>query len=148
MNTDNDKEVLPDKRRGAYDWGVEAERLAVEHLRREGYVIREQRWRQGASHAEVDIIAELPGVLVFVEVKARTPGVGESREEWMADPLAPAEAVDLRKQRRIARTADAYLRMQQVDYDYRFDIVAVVGTPDDYLLTHVPDVYICPVSIR
>ncbi len=132
----------------AYEWGVLAEELAVEHLVREGYAIRERRWRMGASHAEIDIIAELPGVMVFAEVKARSPYAGETREEWAADPTSPAEAVDMRKRRMIARAADSYLRMQEQDYDYRFDIITVLGTPDDYILTHIADAFIAPVSSR
>lgn len=139
---------MKNRRLEAYEWGVEAEALAAEHLLREGYTIRERRWRLGPSHGEIDLIAELPGVLVFVEVKARTPEPGETREEWITDPTAPAEAVDLRKQKRISRSADAYLRMQEHDYDYRFDIITLLGTPTDFVLTHIPDAFISPVISR
>ena len=132
----------------AYAWGRDAEALAVEHLVREGYTVREQRWRPGAGHAEIDIIAELPGVIVFVEVKARTPYEGQPREEWSADPTSPAESIDLPKCRRISRAANTYLRMMPYDCDYRFDIITVLGYPDDYILTHIPDAFISPVSTR
>lgn len=146
--TDSAQDRQRVSRQKAYEWGVQAEELAVEHLVREGYAIRERRWRQGTAHAEIDIIAELPGVMVFVEVKARAPYPGESREVWAADPTRPAEAVDMRKRRRIARCADAYLRMQRQDYDYRFDIITVLGTPDDFILTHIADAFISPVSAK
>lgn len=134
------------KKEDAYKWGVEAEELAKEHLIREGYTIRETRWRQGASHFELDIIAELPGVLVFVEVKARTPAPGLTREQWSADPLGPAEAINMRKRRRMVRTADSYIRSQPYDYAYRFDIITLYGYPHDYILTHIADAFISPVS--
>ena len=137
-----------EKRRKAYEWGLTAEKLATEHLLREGYTIREQRWRPGPGHAEIDIIAELPGVLVFVEVKARTPEEGETREDWMADPAAPAEAVNARKRRMIARASDIYLRSQERDYEYRYDIITLLGNPDDFLLTHIPDAFISPVLTK
>ena len=132
----------------SYEWGVQAEDFAVEHLVREGYAIRERRWRQGASHFEIDIVAELPGVLVFVEVKARTPGAGEPRSLWSADPFAPAWAVDMRKRRMIVRTADSYIRIQPHDYTYRFDIITVVGFPEDYILSHITDAFLSPVFSR
>lgn len=130
-------------RREAYDWGLEAETLARDHLVREGYAIRETRWRPGPGHAEIDIIAELPGLMVFVEVKARSSFPDEE-----ADPTAPAEAVDARKQKRISRAADIYLRALSEDYDYRFDIIAILGTPADHILTHITDAFISPVSSR
>lgn len=81
----------------AYEWGVECERLAMEHLVREGYAIREMRWSPGAGKYEIDIIAELPGVIVFVEVKGRRPYEGQTREQWAADPVSPAAFVDLKR---------------------------------------------------
>lgn len=136
------------KRQQAYEWGREAEELAADHLRREGYVIREQRWRPGAGHFEIDIIAELPGTIVFVEVKARSPLPGQPREQWQADPDAPAKAVDIRKMRRMARAADVYLRSLPYDFDYRYDIISITGTPDDHILSHLTDAFISPVTIR
>ena len=133
------------RRTAAYEWGLEAERLACEHLLREGYTIRETRWRPGPGHDEIDIIAELPGVMIFVEVKARTPAAGENIED---DPASPAEAVDLRKQKRMSRAADIYLRAQNDDYDYRFDIITLLGNPSRHVLTHIPDAFISPVTSR
>lgn len=130
-------------RREAYEWGVEAESLAREHLLREGYVIRETRWRPGPGHDEIDIIAELPGLMIFVEVKARTPFPEDD-----ADPIAPAEAVDSRKQKRISRAADIYLRALPEDYDYRFDIITLMGNASSHLLTHITDAFISPVTSR
>lgn len=58
------------KRGAAYEWGMEAEQIAADYLLARGYVIRERRWRCGASKKEIDIIAEKDAVMVFVEVKA------------------------------------------------------------------------------
>ncbi len=45
------------------------ERLAVQHLKAKGYLIREQNYRR--AEGEIDIIAEADGLVAFVEVKCR-----------------------------------------------------------------------------
>lgn len=68
--------------------------------------------------AEIDIIAYDGDVLAFVEVKTRTSD----------EMVAPERAVDLRKQRQIARAARRYRRMARVSEEqYRYDVVTVIG---------------------
>lgn len=69
---------------------------------------------------EIDIIAYDDDVLTFVEVKTRA-----------ADSLAPPEAaVNLRKQRQIARAARRYRELMRVmDEPYRYDVVTMTSTP-------------------
>lgn len=122
---------------GAYQWGKEAEQIAADYLMREGYTIRERNWRPGASHKEIDIIAQKDTTMVFVEVKAR----------HSAD-YDPADAVDSRKIRFICQAADAYLRRLPHDFDYRFDIIAITGSPGEHTLSHLPDAFMPPVSCR
>ena len=50
-------------------FGERSEALAAKHLKKRGYKILEQNWRSG--HREIDIIAEIDGELVVVEVKVR-----------------------------------------------------------------------------
>ncbi len=112
--------------------GEYGERLAVEHLKRQGYRIvatnfiapigRSLAGRQITG--EIDIIAydesARPYTLVFIEVKTR------SRD----DIAAPEAAVDIRKQRQIIRTARVYRRINWVaDELYRYDVVSVVARP-------------------
>ena len=148
IDSDTRRHDLKRNKQEAYQWGLDAEELAYKHLIEHGYTVRERRWRQGASKSDVDIIAELPGIIVFIEVKARSPYEDDEQQEWRNDPTSPAEAVDLKKRRLMARTADRYLRVQERDYDYRYDIITIVGTPSDHLLTHIPDAFISPVSSR
>jgi putative endonuclease len=64
---------------------------------------------------EVDIIAREGGILVFVEVKARSgDGFG-----------GPEAAVDSAKQRRIISTALSFMEVTQCTLPMRFDVVAV-----------------------
>lgn len=116
-------------------WGEIAEGIAHDYLVTSGYVIRECNWHPSHSHLEVDIVAELPGTIVFVEVKAR----GKSGDD-------AARAVDARKQKKIVKAADKYLRGLEYHYEYRFDIIAITGTPDDYTLEHLVDAYLPPLG--
>ena len=115
------------------EWGQKAEALAAEYFLKEGYTIRERNWRAG--RLEVDLILEKDRTLIFVEVKARSSH-GED----------PALAVDRKKRQRTIRAADTYLRTQQVLYEYRFDIVTLIGTEKDYVFAHYEDAYLPEVN--
>jgi putative endonuclease len=94
-------------------WGEER---AVRELERRGYAILARRYR--TRHGEIDIVAEDGGTIVFVEVKARETGECGSA----------AEAVTVRKQRRLASMAVDYLARNHVtDKPSRFDVVAIDG---------------------
>ena len=96
-------------------WG---ERVAAEHLTTSGYRILARNWN--GPRGEIDIIAELDGVLVFVEVKARA-----SRSFG-----TPEAAVTGAKQRSLQRTAWGYLEAQGAEHrSWRIDVVAVEGDP-------------------
>lgn len=84
-------------------------------LVRHGYEIIKRNFT--VRGGEIDIIAEKADTIAFVEVKTRTVGSMTSAEE----------AVDLRKQRLIIRTAQAYLQNAAQPLQCRFD-VAVVET--------------------
>lgn len=124
---------MKQSRNKAYEWGEQAEDLAADYLRSKGYVVRERRWRYGASGKEIDIIAQRGDVMVFVEVKART-----SADQ---DPL---EAVDRKKIRFLSVASDAYLQQQTENYFYRFDIIGLTGNAADHELVHVEDAFLPP----
>jgi putative endonuclease len=98
------------------DLGKLGENHAVRELQRRGYAITARRYR--TRFGEIDIIAEDRGVLVFVEVKARSStacgGAAEVIPRW--------------KQRRLAAMALDYLgRLGRLDVPCRFDVVAIDG---------------------
>jgi putative endonuclease len=108
------------------DLGAAGEAAACAHLERRGYRILARNAR--ADRVELDIVAERAGVLVFVEVKTRrSAGCGGA-----------AEAVDARKQARIARGAVAWLhangyRARRI----RFDVVTCEPEPrGSFRVTH------------
>lgn len=96
--------------------GALGERLAFRYLESRGYKILEQGYR--SRDGEIDLIAwdQNKKMLVFVEVKARTQlSFGQ-----------PQEAVGFFKQRKLKRTAQAYLKNLHKDFDFRFDIIAIL----------------------
>ena len=94
--------------------GKRGEELACRELRRQGYAIVARRYR--TRYGEIDIVAMDGGVLVFVEVKARS-------SERFGTPLAAVTPV---KQRRLTRMALDYLaRSRTSGVPCRFDVVSV-----------------------
>lgn len=91
-------------------WG---ERLVSEHLRMQGWSIRETNYR--CRLGELDIIAENKCYIAFVEVKLRkTNGYG-----------LPREAVTREKQRKLRATAELYLQDHLTSLQPRFDVAEV-----------------------
>ncbi len=109
-------------------WG---EDLASAYLSRQGLKILERNYRTPVG--EIDIIARDRKVLVFVEVKTR---------RGTAFGL-PQEAVGLRKQQQIIRTADWYLQQQKSGkLQPRFDVVAILCQSDgSSTIEHLPDAF-------
>lgn len=94
--------------------GGSGEDIAAAFLQGLGYIILTRNYRK--RFGEIDIIAEEGDTLVFVEVKTRSSAVFGS----------PLEAVDARKQQRMAKAALAYLSSRKLhDRAARFDVVAV-----------------------
>jgi len=102
---------------GRHRLGRRGERLAERHLRAHHFKVLYRNFRAPGG-GEVDLVCRDRScdTLVFVEVKTRR---GE-------DFGAPLEAVDLAKQKLIARGALAWLRLlDHPEINYRFDMVEV-----------------------
>ena len=100
-------------------WGEEC---AAIYLQKQGYTIMDRDWRYGRSKSDIDIICKSPDMrtVVFVEVKTR------SHEEIMA----PEDAVNVQKVRRLGRAADHYVKTYNIVEDLRFDIFTIIGRKD------------------
>jgi putative endonuclease len=108
-------------------FGRDGEDTAARYLRRLGYEIVARNVRM--PFGELDLVALDGEVIVFIEVKARRSRGG-------------LEAVDRRKQRRLARLAIAFLQSAGwLDRAARFDVVAVAS---DGACTHVANAFDCP----
>lgn len=112
--------------------GQQGEEAAISFLKAQGYTIVEHDWRSG--HYDIDIVALTPDLLtlVFVEVKTRSS----------ADNSEPWEAVNFKKIRHIAHSADHYIKLKNEEREPRFDIVSIVGTsPEHFKIEHIVDAY-------
>ena len=108
---------MPNKRQ---QYGKESESVAVRYLKKNGYKILEQNYRNKLG--EIDIIAKDKKTLVFVEVKAtRTDSFGNPK--WAVTP---------KKQKKISMVALFYLKAtKQSNVKARFDVVAIRSSQDN-----------------
>ncbi len=106
-------------------FGLDGEERAAKYLKKQGYeiVVRNFQSRFG----EIDIIAENKEYIVFAEVKARS-------ENSIAEPK---EFVDLRKQRKIIKTAEIFLSENITEKQPRFDVVEVKKEKGRYFINHI-----------
>ena len=95
-------------------FGKIGEDAATKFLEAHGYKIVARNFR--IRSAEIDIIAQIDGAIIFVEVKARSN---------IRHGL-PVEAVNIRKQRKIIEAASVFLQDENFsDCACRFDVVEV-----------------------
>jgi len=96
-------------------WGEET---AADYLLANGYNILRRNFR--TAHGEIDIIASKDGLLVFVEVKARSSHAF----------AYPEDSVNRRKQAHMLSAAVIYLQTHpESGESWQFDVIAVEGTP-------------------
>lgn len=131
-------EALRAQGEAARQFGKFAEDRAAEFYVKRGYAIRDRRWRPKDARGpslEVDLIAQSGRTVAFVEVKARG-----------ANSPDPLDAIDAAKIRKLVRAADIYLSRMSEDVEYRFDIVGVTGSEEDYEIEVVEDAFMPPLG--
>ena len=97
-------------------FGVQGEMLAEDFLKSKKYKILEKNYT--TKIGEIDIIARIDDIFVFVEVKARN-----TRRFGM-----PREAVTVYKQNKIRKVATQYmLKHKLMNAKVRFDCVEILG---------------------
>lgn len=99
--------------------GRRGEDIAVNYLRKKGFLICATNWRQGCY--EIDIVAQKSGMVHFIEVKTR--GINSL--------ATPEQAVTKTKIAALHRAASAYLAQYRVVGEVQFDLIAVDLFPDD-----------------
>lgn len=109
--------------------GKEGEARSCAYLKEKGYTILHTNWRW--HHFELDIVATNGKELVVVEVKTRS-------EDYL---VAPEEAVNRGKIRRIILASDAYVRKYNLSLPVRFDIITLVKKEDRIELDHLEDAF-------
>ncbi len=103
------------------DLGKWGEEMAVAFLTKRGYFVKERDWHW--KHRDIDIIALTPDMrtIVFIEVKTRTTDI----------LAAPEAAVTRDKIKSIGYVANAYLKMNRINNEMRFDLITIVGNKDE-----------------
>lgn len=110
--------------------GQEGEDAARAFLQKKGYRILHSNWH--FHHYELDIVALDDEMLVVVEVKTRA-------DDYL---VAPDEAVDRKKMRRVISAADAYVRYFDLEIPVRFDIISLVKNHEGYRIDHYEDAFL------
>ncbi len=108
--------------------GKTGEEIAAQYLERKGYVILEKNWRH--RFLEVDIIALDEQILVLVEVKTRSDL-----------KMMPEDSVGRRKEKSLIEAAELYLELKGLEFEVRFDIIAIHSMDDFTKIRHIPDAF-------
>ena len=96
------------------DIGIKGEIAALKFYVQNGYAFLEKNYR--SKYGEIDIILKNSEYIVFSEVKTRKPDTFGK----------PSESVDIRKRKRIIKTASEYLSENPTDLQPRFDVTEVI----------------------
>lgn len=108
--------------------GDQGEEKAVHYLKEKNYRILDRNFH--TSYGEIDIVAVVEEILVFVEVKARKND----------DYGYPSEFVTKGKQKRIMNSAQVYmLKNEMSDRQMRFDVIEYYIQEDR--LHHIVDAF-------
>ncbi len=107
------------------------EALAVKYLKEQGY--KDIQTNVKNKLGEIDIIAKLEDIIVFVEVKTRTSYKVEQ----------PKQAVNKTKQNKIRLVATAYLKYKGLldNVSVRFDVIEILGNSQDYTVNHIQNAF-------
>ena len=109
--------------------GKDGELIAFVVLQRDGFAILETNWR--FQKAEVDIIAQKDGFLIFIEVKTRgSKKFGN-----------PSDSIDKKKISLYKDAVEGYLEQFPSDLEVRFDVVNIIIGKDQTEIEHIPNAF-------
>ena len=98
-------------------------------LQRDGFTILETNWR--FQKAEVDIIAQKDGLLIFIEVKTRgSKKFGN-----------PSDSIDKKKISLYKDAVEGYLEQYPSELEVRFDVVNIIIGKDETEIEHIPNAF-------
>ncbi len=110
--------------------GLLGEEIAARWLTKKGWRIVYRRFKNGRR--DIDLVAQREATVAFVEVKAR-------KGSEFGDPV---EAVHLRKQRELTKSAHVWIDRHGRDEElYRFDVVGVLVDGERVLVKHVENAF-------
>ena len=109
--------------------GKDGELIAFMVLQRDGFAILETNWR--FQKAEVDIIAQKDGFLIFIEVKTRgSKKFGN-----------PSDSIDKKKINLYKDAVEGYLEQYPSELEVRFDVVNIIIGKDETEIEHIPNAF-------
>lgn len=109
--------------------GKDGELIAFMILQKDGYNILQTNWK--FQKAEVDIIAQKDGFLIFIEVKTRS-----SKKSGK-----PSDAIDKKKVSLYKDAVEGYLGQYQSELEVRFDVVNIIIGKDETEIEHIPNAF-------
>ena len=109
--------------------GKKGEQLAVDFLLKNKYKIVERNYR--FDRAEVDIIAQQKDTLAIIEVKTRST----------SDFGNPQDFVKPKQIQRLVKAVDEYVKVNDLDVEIRFDIIAIVKQGKAYNIEHLQNAF-------
>ena len=109
--------------------GEKGEQLAIRYLKAKGFKILATNYRY--RRFEIDIIAEYRQKLIIVEVKTR-------QNSYLS---GPEYTVPKSKQKAIIECASAYIRLNEIDLDTRFDILSIIVNSKGQAIEHTEDAF-------
>ena len=111
------------------DTGIRGEKIATTYLQKKGFTIRARNYR--FKKAEVDIIAQIGNLLVFVEVKTRATNKYGYPEEFVSQKKAELFLL----------AAEEYIYQHGWQHDIRFDILSVTTSGQAVQVHHIEDAF-------
>jgi putative endonuclease len=96
--------------------GEEGEDVAVHHLRGLGYALLGRNVSMGKEEIDINAFDPQDGVIVFVEVKARSKHY---------DDFSPLIAATYRKRANVMRAAKRWMAWRKEARGYRLDLISV-----------------------
>lgn len=96
-----------------YSAGHEAERLAADYLRTQGFEIIQLNWK--TKTCEIDIVAQRDDILFFIEVKSRKTSAQGTGFEY----------ITTKKQKQMTFAAELYVAVNNWTRDYRLGAISV-----------------------
>lgn len=113
------------------DLGQAGEQAARDFLIARGWIVREQNWHM--NHLELDLVAEEPAarLLHIIEVKTRSSD----------EHFNPLHAITRAKQLRLINAANAYINIYQLHFGVVFDVMIIVGQPDNFHIQFIPNAF-------
>ena len=113
--------------------GDRAEIIAIEYLQKHGYHIVDTNFKFGRFW-EIDIIARLQDITVFIEVKYR------SSERFGT----PEESITPTKLFKFQKTMEYYCKKNNLNFEQiRFDIITINKQDHKYRITHYKNQGFC-----